>query len=399
MTDYGLTAAGFVLKPASVIDAEIADAQRASPALGADWDTSAESPSGQLNASIATKLAELWELAAVLYNACDPRNASFAALDAVCSLTGTVRSPATKGTATLTLRVAAGRTIPAGSIASVINQPTNRWVTLTAAVNASGSDADVIVTAEAEAAGALVANAGTITVIATPVVGWLSVTNAADAATGSESERDPALRVRREKELGALGTSPVDAIRAALRRVSGVSVAEIAENDADVIVDGMPPHSIEAVVQGGTDAAVALALWRAKAGGIQLYTSVRDEDGNPITSVTIADAGGFSRVIVFTRPVTVSIYARIVVLLSDRYAGDIALAAAVANVTAGQGAGATVRKSSIITAALAVAGVIDCTAVLLGRTVGSRADTNLIADPREVLKLSAERVEIVVGTV
>jgi hypothetical protein len=39
---YGLTAEGFVEKTADVIDAELAEAQRASPALGPDWDTTAE---------------------------------------------------------------------------------------------------------------------------------------------------------------------------------------------------------------------------------------------------------------------------------------------------------------------------------------------------------------------
>lgn len=389
----GLGASGFVEKSASELVDEIADAQRASAALGASWVTSAESPQGQLNAIMADRFAELWEAIGLVYRSRDPRAASFAGLDAVCGLTGTTRSAATKGTVTLTLSVAAGRTIPAGSIAYVAGQTTNRWVTLAAAVNGSGSTANVAVEAEAETAGVYVANATTITGIATPQTGWLTVNNVADAVTGSAAESDPVLRARRDRELFAGGSSPIDSLRAALARVSGVSVAEVAENDSNATVDGMPPHSIEAIVQGGTDVAVARAIWEAKAGGIELHSSAT----TPTVEVVI-DAGGFNRTITFTRPTNVDAYAEVIVILdSDFYPGDATLQDAIANVTAGQRAGQTLRKSDLIVAARAIAGVVDCTGIRLGRTYAARADTNLIASPREVLKLASARVTITVG--
>lgn len=391
----GLTTTGFVEKSATEIADELAAEQRASPALGAAWVTSAESPSGQLNAIMAAKFAEVWELAGVVYRSRDPRAASYAGLDSVCALTGTTRSPATKGTVTLTLTVAAGRTIPAGSIAHVDGQPLNRWVTLDDAVNGTGSTTTRTVDAEAETAGAYVANAGTITAIATPVTGWLGVTNAADAATGSPAESDPMLRSRRERELFAGGTSPVDAIRAALSRVSGVSVAEVAENPTSVYDGARPPHSIEAIVQGGTDAAVAAALWGAKAGGIELYSSAESP-----TVVEITDAGGFTRFVTFTRPAAVLCYCEVTLVIdAPLYAGDTTLKDVIANVTTGQRARQTLRMSDVIAAARAVAGVRDVTRVRLGRSSGSLAATNLIASPRDVLKLAAGRVTIVLDPV
>jgi len=311
----------------------------------------------------------------------------------VCGLTGTTRRAATKGTVSLRMSVAAGRTIPAGSIATVNGQPLNRWVTLADAVNASGSTANVVVDAEAETAGAFVANANTITVIATPVTGWLSVTNLADAATGAPAESDPVLRSRRERELFAGGTSPLEAIRAALSAVSGVSVAEIAENPTNAYDGAMPPHSIEAIVQGGTDAAVALALWRAKAAGIELYSSA-----DAPTVVEIVDAGGFTRTVTFTRPSAVNCYAEVTVLLDPAlYPGEDSLKALVANVSTGQRARQPLRMSDIIIAARSLPGVLDCTRVRLGRTSTSLAANNLIASPRDVLKLAAYRVTVVVG--
>lgn len=385
----GLETTGFVPKTADELADELADAQRAAPALGADWDTSAESPGGQLNGVLSTKLAELWELGVVLFNCRDPRGASFAGLDAVCSLTGTTRQPAKKGTVTLTLLVAAGATIPAGSVAAVDGQPSNRWVTTAAAVNSGGSPASVVVDAEAETAGPYVANSGTITVIARPVAGWTSVTNGADAAPGALAETDPVLRSRRERELGALGTSPVDAIRAALSRVAGVSVVAVAENDTNELdpILGMPPHSVMAIVQGGTDAAVGLALWKAKAGGIE---TVGDTD------VTITDASGATRGVKIRRPTTVPAYATVTLVYADgTYPGDDVVKAATAAVTLLQAAGGKVRMSTIIKALTALAGVVDCTRVLLGRSAGSQEETNLSSLPWEVLELATARVTVV----
>lgn len=392
---YGLTSTGFEAKGADTIADELAAAQRASPALGAAWVTSAESPSGQLNAIMAAKLADIWELAGVVYRSRDPRFASFTGLDSVCGLTGTTRRAATKGTVTLTLTVAAGRTIPAGSVAHVDGQPSNRWVTLADAVNSGGSPTTVAVSAEAESAGLYVANAGTITVIATPVTGWTAVTNAADAVSGAAAESDPVLRSRRERELFAGGTSPVDAIRAALSRVSGVSVAEVAENPSNVFDGLMPPHSIEAIVQGGTDAAVAKALWGAKAGGVELYSSA-----DTPTEVEITDAGGFTRTVVFTRPAAVNCYAEVTLVIDAAlYPGDTTMKDAIANVTTGQRARQTLRMSDVIAAARAIAGVRDCTRVRLGRTSGTLAANNLIASARDVLKLASGRVTVVLDPV
>lgn len=384
----GLEATGWVAKSADEFRADIEAELRASSAFGPDVDTSGESLLGQLIGVFATRLAEVHEAAGVVFNSRDPAGASFAGLDSVCALTGTTRRAVTKGTVTLTVNLNAGVTLPLGVVAHVSGQPSNRWVTTEAVTNSGGSAADVTVSAEAEAAGAYVANAGTITAIATPRTGWNSVTNAADAAAGSAAESDVALRARRARELTAGGTSPVDAIRAALSEVSGVSSVSVDTNTSDVYdaARALAGHSVRAVVQGGTDAAVAAALWAAVAGGIATQGS---------TSVTITDAGGFSRTVRFQRPTSVNAYATVCVIYdASTYAGDDALKVAVANVTTGQLAGAPIRASAIIGAALGVTGVTDCTVVLLGRLDVAQYAANLHAAPSEVLKLSSARVTV-----
>lgn len=389
---YGLLSTGFVEKPLSVILEEVATAQRASPALGSDWDTSAESPGGQINAAFGAQLASAWEAIGFVYRSRSPRDASFAGLDAVCGLTRVTRRAATKGTVTLSVLLGAGRTLPAGSIAHVAGQTGNRWVTTESVTNGDGVQQTKQVAAEAELAGFFAANAGTITGIATPVTGWLSVTNASDAVPGAPAEGDPALRARREATLTAGGSSPVDAVRAALVAVSGVSKVTVTENAANRTVNGVPAKSLWCIVQGGTDAAVGLALWTAKAGGIGTY-------GGPTpTTVTVTGEGGFTREVKFQRPTTVNMYCTLVVVYDDAtYVGDAAVKAAVTAVTSGALSGATLRLSSIIAAVRALGGVVDCYDVALGRDPAGMAEANHLAQAYEVLTLADARVTVTRG--
>lgn len=385
----GLGATGWVSKSAAEFAADIEADLRASSAFGPDVDTSGESVIGQLIGVFSSRLAEVHEADGVVYNSRDPRGASFAGLDSVCSLTGTTRTAATKGTVTLTVNLNAGVTLPAGSIAHVAGQPTNRWVTTASATNSGGSAANVTVNAEAELAGFYAANASTITSIATPVTGWNSVTNASDAAPGAPAEGDPALRARREAELTAGGSSPVDAVRAALVAVSGVSKVTVTENATNRTVNRVPAKSLWCIVQGGTDAAVAKALWTAKAGGIGTH-------GN--TTVTVTGEGGFTYDVSFQRPTTVNMYCTLVVVYDDAtYVGDAAAKAAATAVTAGALAGATLRLSSIIAAVRALGGVVDCYDVALGRDPAGMAESNHLAQAYEVLTLADARVTVTRG--
>jgi hypothetical protein len=84
-----------------------------------------------------------------------------------------------------------------------------------------------------------------------------------------------------------------------------------------------------------------------------------------------------------------------VVVDDATYAGDTALATAIANVTTGQLAGQPIRISSLITAALAVTGVVDCLEARAGRSGTAQYPANLTAAPQEVLKLATARVTVV----
>lgn len=388
---YGITTTGFSAKPLATILAEIEAAQRA--VLGADLDTSAESVVGALNAPIVTKLRELWELAESTYNQRNPRGASYAALDIVCALTGVTRLPATKGRLdVLNLSLNAGITVPIGSVAHVAGDPTNRWVTTTVGTNPGGSPAVIPVYAEAETAGRYIGNAGTITVIATPVSGWTAVTNPSDAIYGHDIESDTALRARRDRMIRAGGSSPLDAIRAALFAVADVVQVTVIENDTDAVSGGMEPHSITAIVTGGTDQDVANALFAAKPGGI--YTN-----GN--TSANVIDEGGQNHLVRFDRPTVISVYIGVTIERdAATYAGEDAVKAAIVALEDTLVGGTNVRLAAISRAVLAVAGVEDVTSVVVGRASGaSRVASNLLIASTEIADLDASRITVTAGNV
>ena len=72
---------------------------------------------------------------------------------------------------------------------------------------------------ESVEAGPYAAATGTLTVIDTPITGWLSVRNLADVKVGAYLETDAALRIRRENEITGNANGTLDAIRAKLLRV------------------------------------------------------------------------------------------------------------------------------------------------------------------------------------
>ena len=227
--------------------------------------------------------------------------------------------------------------------------------------------------AEAQAAGVYTANTGTITVIATPTAGWTAVTNLADADPGAAAEADPPLRARRELELAQGGTSPVDAVRAELLAVTGVTQAVVIANDTDLTVDGIPPHALEAIVLGGTDAAVGLALWQAKAGGIATHGG---------TTVSVLDAQGDARAVKFTRPTDKSIWVQATIRVTSAYVGDTAFKNALLTLNEVLLAGGSVQVDDLILLARSVRGVTRAS-IKLGTSSGYYGDSDISVGQRQ----------------
>jgi uncharacterized phage protein gp47/JayE len=393
----GLTPEGWVPKTYAEIVADLEADQRAKidPAL----DTSPDSVVGQQNAIVASKLAELWELGGELYTMLDPEAVTGAQQDALYSLTNTLREAPSKSWVIATVNLDAGTSIAAGlATASVLGNDDARFVNVEPMVNAGGAAADVEVRFEAEDTGPMyAANAGTLTVIETVLPGWYSITNSEDAVLGQDAEKDAAYRLRRQQELAAPGGSSLIGLRADLLRVPDVTAVQVLENtDSITDEDGMPPHSIEAVVLGGDDEEIAAVIYRDIAGGIKSH-------GSELETVTGED--GEDHEIRFSRPEEIDVYLAIEVEQAPGAAVSQAdLKAALRDASrdpedaAFLGVHTSVYSGREVCVAVEVPNVLNARVGLALSSISTPDDADALSKiaigPRQIARLDLERMEV-----
>jgi uncharacterized phage protein gp47/JayE len=401
MTDE-LTSTGLAIDDLQTRRARKVAALRAG--ISSVLDVSADTPIGQLVDISNEHDQQLAELLQEIYSAFDPEQATNQSLDALCSITGTYRREATKGTVTLKLNLDAATTVSSGSQAAVSGDPDNIWVT-TEDVTSVGAG-DYTVPAEAAEAGDIEAPAGTITVIVTPVGGWNSVTNDDDATPGLERELDSELRQRRASELAIGGSTTVDAIQAQVSALDGVEQAICTENDNWYASGGLPPNSVEVVYWDGSGspsatvvANVAEAIYETKAGGVRAYGT--DTDGAGTTSETVTDDQGNSHTIGFTLAAEQEILVDITVVqdaagptVTTTAVEDAILAWASSALTIGE----DVYRSKVIAAAADVSGVEDVplATVLLAISPAGTAASDVTIGARQIATIDRADINVTV---
>jgi uncharacterized phage protein gp47/JayE len=324
-------------------------------------DVSDEAPLGQVIGVVASAARQCQELAEASYNARDPDTAEGFALVGLAALTGVVPEPATYSYVPCTANLDAGVYAIGSLVAHVAGDATKRFANATEITSAGGNNPGVRFTAEST--GPVEVSNATLTVIAEAVAGWNSITNTAGTSgvggfLGALAETSAALRLRRVEELSRAGSTTVDAIRADLLAVEGVTDAVVIENDTDAVDgDGLPAHSIACVVRGGTAADIAEAIYEGKAAGIATHGG---------TTQTYTDAQGTDHDVNYSASAEVSLYCTVsLTAVSSDYAGDDAVKAALVAEFGNMASGRDVKVSRAYAAVLGVAGAVDVTAVLL----------------------------------
>lgn len=270
------------------------------------WNLDPSTPDGLKMAHDAEIFSALDELGQQAYNSKDPNKATGQDLDVLCALTGTSRSAGTPSTINLTMSGVAYTVIAAG-VRVESTETGTRWtldndVTLSASGTATAQFT-------CEDVGATEASIGTLTKIIDTVAGWSSVTNAGTPSLGTNAQADSELRVERNKAVGRPGVNQIDSMLGELFAVDGVRRVKLYENDTDsatISVDnphGLPAHSIAPIVDGGTDADVAMAIYLKKNPGVTLYQA-----GIAASyTVTSPKYPTNTKLIKFSRPVAVPI--------------------------------------------------------------------------------------------
>ena len=294
----------------------------------------------QLLSVFAAKLYDVMQLAELNYNNRSPATASGAALDTLVAINGIQRQPATASTATVTLTGTAGAVISGGAVQQV---STGYLWSLPASVTI-GDDGTAEALATCQQLGPTVAVPGDLSIIATPTAGWVSVTNAAAADLGRAVETDAELRARQAQSVANPSQTIIESLQGGLASVPGVSLVKVYQNDTDTVdANGLPAHSIEAVVEGGEDYDIAYQI------------NLRKDDGvstNGTESETVVDTMGQSHTIKFSRPTQTPIYVSLTVQPLLGYKGSDSIKAAVAAYINALGIGEDVYAAAIMVAAM-----------------------------------------------
>lgn len=265
--------------------------------------------------------------------------------------------------------------------AHVMGKPSLRWTP----VEDFTADADGSFTFmwRAEQTGPIDAAIDSITVIATPVVGWSAITASGEVAIGHDADDDDNARRRREASVQRAGSAATAALRADLLAVA--TSCQIFENwtDAADPTTGLPPKSFEAVVDAvaATDE-IAQILWDSRPAGIE---SVGTSSG------TALDAEGKPHVMRFSRTAQVEVWVTYELVRLDGYVGDDAFKATVATrLDASLKPGDSVSTWEIGEAAHGLGAKIR--RVRFGLTPAPSTDTEIAIGTREVARFDAGRI-------
>jgi uncharacterized phage protein gp47/JayE len=421
MSTPGLFATGLSIATAEEIRAEIVqDLQNAfGPSIDVNTGILA-----RFIGILVERYALLNEMLETVYNAGNPDTATGIALDTLCLLTGTLRAEATASAVVLTLTGTPATVVPAAQqVSTRSNNGINKFLTgasgtlvaLTAwvastfynanarvtshghsyqcatsgtsassggpsAVIVGGVETDGTVTwlflgdgvgaidviGQSVLTGPIVGASRDITNIDQPYGGWNGVINVLDAVVGTNDQVDEALRLIREAELAQPGAGTAAAIRAALLTITGVTAVTVFVNNTDTTDgNGVTPHSIETLVQGGADADIGAMLLQQVAAGIN---TVGTTTTSPVDSQGVTQTIKFSRPSIFDIGVTITLVkvpnnpADTTTYPTD---GDTQVKAAIVAYGAAQLAGKNAVASAIAAQAFQVPGVLDVSSTLI----------------------------------
>ncbi|AUU90279.1 hypothetical protein C2U55_14925 [Enterobacteriaceae bacterium ENNIH3] len=358
---------------------------------GTDAYIDPDSKDGQMVALVALAIHDANTTAINVYNSFSPSTALSDALTRNVKINGIVRKGQTLSTVDLLLTGTAGTTITNGSAKDTNGITWNFPATVSIGVGGT-----VTITASCATSGPVAALAGSITGINTPTRGWLTVTNPLAATVGVAAETDAELRVRQGQSVALPSLTPFDAVDGALANISGVTRHKLYENDTgSVDSNGLPAHSISAIVDGGDATTVARTLRGKKGQGVATYGT---------TTIVVADTWGNPHPISFSRPVNVPVFVAITLRVFTGYTSLIAdqIKTAIASYINSLTIGDDVLLSRLyLPANLGVvsggnARYYDINSLLIGKTASSVAATNLAIEYDHVASCTTANIVITV---
>ena len=273
---YSMDANGLILKTNDQLYLTLVNGMK--DIFGDTINVASDSPDGQFINLFKQAVLDVQDILQDSYNSFDPDQAIGNTLDQRAALTGVKRQT---GSFTLTpITVVADRPITLAGLDSEISLASgtgftvadalgnNFILTSTTTFAAAGT---AILTFRAQNMGAVYTIPNTLTSIVTGQLGVISANNPSSySSLGTPSELDPTFRYRRRKSNAISSEGYFDALTALLENTSGVTYAKVYENNTPNIVDTIPPNGIWCIVEGGSDADIALAIYKKRNMGVTM---------------------------------------------------------------------------------------------------------------------------------
>ncbi|RWS78339.1 hypothetical protein DN614_29670 [Klebsiella michiganensis] len=342
---------------------------------GSDSYLDPDSKDGQMVALVALAIHDANNTAITVYRSFSPSTALNDALTSNVKINGISRRAATNSTVDVLLVGETGTNITNGSV-----KDTNGIIWNFPAQVVIGIDGTAIATATCTTPGSVAALAGSVNKINTPTRGWVSATNPLAATVGVAAETNAELRVRQSQSVALPSVTPFEAVDGAIANIEGVTRHKLYENDQDTPdANGLPPHSIAAIVEGGDATVIANTLRGVKGQGSTPFGS---------TVIIVPDKYGSPHPVGFSRPVDVPVFVKITISPLTGYTSQVGdeIKAAVAAYINSLAIGASVLLSRIYSPANL--GVVsggnsryyDITELLIGTSSAGVAATNIVID-------------------
>lgn len=278
---------------------------------GGDSYIDPDSQDGQMLAVYAKGISDTNDATVAVYNNFSPATSQGAGLSAGVKLNGLQRRIPSYSTVDVRI-VGVRNTIITNGVVTDANGKHQWALPETVIIPDAG---EIVVTAACLSPGSITATADSVTRIATPTLGWQTVTNPFEATPGASVELDAQLRRRQARATGLPSLSTLGALYSALSDLAGVADVWIHENfTGDVDAEGTPEHSVSVVITGGDVNDIAAMIALKKSQGCDTFGT---------TTILTTSAEGVPIFISFSRPTDLVVDVVVQVEAGAGYSTDV----------------------------------------------------------------------------
>lgn len=245
---------------------------------GTDISVDQNSPDGQMINIFAQGQTDIRELLLQIYNSFDPDNCSGRLLDERCAINNVFRRGGTF--TTVDISITTDRTVSLQGVDENYNDINamgytiqdnagNQFILVNSQTLTAGTTSVLF---RAQQLGRVEVTPQTITTPVTIVLGVTSVINpGAQSSLGENEETDTELKIRRRQSVSIGSSGYLNGLLAYVLQLNGVTDAALYENyTSQTDANGIPPHCIWLIVEGGAASDIANALYIKKSYGCDM---------------------------------------------------------------------------------------------------------------------------------